>query len=179
MLRRRAANRHASRPAAGDHRIDHRYTEIAIRRPATFGIREASGPIHPPVETSIASSVPADARWHHLLVSHYTARGESLFFVDGILAGRAAERSRRPVRDRRARSRRDGWTSRMSLIYRSALNADEAATLAKGTLASGQPGDLFAARRSPIRRRASRVENRAQSLSELKLEAGAALPGVR
>ena len=38
--------------------------------------------------TAIASSVKADAAWHQLVVSHYTARGETLFFVDGQLAGK-------------------------------------------------------------------------------------------
>ena len=122
--------------------------------------------------------MPADARWHQLLVSHYTARGESLFFVDGILAGRAREQfaptgfvvggpaptRRMDVRDVR--------------IYRSALNADEAATLWKGGLLQASL-EVY----SPLADRqfvkGGPVENRAQSLSELKLEAGAALPGVR
>ena len=34
----------------------------------------------------------ADAAPHHLVLSHYTARGETLFFVDGKLAGRVSER---------------------------------------------------------------------------------------
>jgi lysophospholipase L1-like esterase len=74
----------------------------------------------------VASDVSADAAWHQLLVSHYTARGETLFFVDGTLAGKATERLE-PTQFVL------GGTTPAEvkdlLIYRSALNADEAAAL--------------------------------------------------
>ena len=143
-----------------------------------FGIRRGVWTYTSTGGESIASSVPADARWHQLLVSHYTARGESLFFVDGVLAGRAREQFAPTgfVVGGPAPTRR--MDVRDVLIYRSALNADEAATLWKGGLLQASL-EVY----SPLADRqfvkGEPVENRAQSLSELKLEAGAALSGVR
>jgi lysophospholipase L1-like esterase len=88
----------------------------------------------------IRSTVPADGNWHHIVVSHYTARGETLFFVDGKLAGHATERFQ-PKRfvvggpgagDMATPTRR--LDVKELMIFRSALNADEAAALANGTL---------------------------------------------
>ena len=145
---------------------------------SAFGIRRGVWTYTSTGGESIASSVPADARWHQLLVSHYTARGESLFFVDGVLAGRAREQFAPTgfVVGGPAPTRR--MDVRDVLIYRSALNADEAATLWKGGLLQASL-EVY----SPLADRqfvkGEPVENRAQSLSELKLEAGAALSGVR
>ena len=126
----------------------------------------------------VASSVPADARWHQLLVSHYTARGESLFFVDGVLAGRAAERLAPagftvggPALARRL-------DVKDVLIYRSALNADEAASAVPRHAAAGKPRDLRAVERCAFRQ-GTAVENRAQSLAALTLEAGSAIRVAR
>src|SRR5207302_427476 len=41
---------------------------------------------------AIRSDIAAGSQWHDIVLSHYTARGETLFFVDGKLAGRIAER---------------------------------------------------------------------------------------
>jgi lysophospholipase L1-like esterase len=127
---------------------------------------------------SIASSVPADARWHHLLISHYTARGETLFFVDGVLAGRTSERLAPsgfvvggPTPSRR-------MDVKDVVIYRSAMNADEAATLWKGGLPQASL-EVYAPLADGRFVKGAPVENRAQSLSELKLETGTAVPGVR
>jgi hypothetical protein len=88
----------------------------------------------------VRSTVPADAGWHHIVVSHYTARGETLFFVDGQLAGHVSERFQ-PKRfvvggpgagDMATPTRR--LDVKELMIFRSALNADEVAALAKGTL---------------------------------------------
>ena len=88
----------------------------------------------------VRSTVPADGNWHHIVVSHYTARGETLFFVDGMLAGHAAERFQ-PKRfvvggpgagDMATPARK--LDVKELMIFRSALNADEAAAIASGTL---------------------------------------------
>ena len=42
--------------------------------------------------TVVDSGVAADARWHHIVLSRYTGRGETLLFVDGKLVGKVAER---------------------------------------------------------------------------------------
>ena len=79
----------------------------------------------------IRSDVRADRSWHQILVSHYTARGQTLLFVDGKLSG---------VVDERLEPRRvtlggtTAFDARDFLFYRSALNADEAATLDAGAL---------------------------------------------
>ena len=64
------------------------------------------------------------------MLSHYTARGETLFFVDGTLAGTVAERLE-PNRFGLGGAQAD---YRDLLIYRSALNADEVAALESGRL---------------------------------------------
>src|SRR5262249_17813478 len=51
-----------------------------------FGYRGAG------ITSGILSDVRADAQWHHIVLSHFTARGETMFFVDGKLAGRVSER---------------------------------------------------------------------------------------
>ena len=77
------------------------------------------------------SSVFTDSGWHQVVISHYAARGETLFFVDGKLAGKAAERLepngffigggiRGDVKD--------------LMVFRSAINDDEAAALFAGKL---------------------------------------------
>jgi lysophospholipase L1-like esterase len=88
----------------------------------------------------LRSTVRADADWHHIVVSHYTARGETLFFVDGQLAGRAEERfePKRFVVGGPGASDMPTPTRRLDvkdlMIYRSALNADEVSAMAKGVL---------------------------------------------
>ena len=118
-----------------------------------------------------ASSVPADGRWHQVLVSHYAARGESLFFVDGVLAGKTAERLAPEafVVGSSAAGRR--MDVKDVLIYRAALNADEAAALHDGALLQASL-EVYAplSDRQVLKGRA--VQNRAQSLSALTLEAG-------
>ena len=79
----------------------------------------------------VVSDVAAGDAWHQLLVSHYTARGQTLFFVDGRLAGRIDERlepQRFALGGTAAADVKD------LLVYRSALNPDEAAALHGGAL---------------------------------------------
>jgi hypothetical protein len=64
------------------------------------------------------------------------------------------------------------------LIYRSALNSDEAAALWKGALPQASL-EVYAPLAERQFGKGLPVENRAQSLSELKLQTGTALPGVR
>src|SRR6185436_5990301 len=42
--------------------------------------------------TVVDSGIDADTAWHHIVLSQFTARGETLFYVDGKLAGKVAER---------------------------------------------------------------------------------------
>jgi lysophospholipase L1-like esterase len=79
----------------------------------------------------IRSEVPADRAWHQILVSHYTARGQTLLFIDGKLAGTIDERLE-PTRF--ALGGTAALDARDLVFYRSALNADEAAALHGGAL---------------------------------------------
>jgi lysophospholipase L1-like esterase len=141
---------------------------------STVGIRHGVWAYTSTSGEVVASAVPADAKWHQVLLSHYTARGESLFFIDGVLAGRAGERFAPAgfVLGGPAPSRR--MDVKDVLIYRSALNADEAMALSKGALLQASL-EVYAPLADKGFVRGGSVENRAQSLSSLKLEAGTAM----
>jgi len=145
---------------------------------ATIGVRNGVWAYTSSAGTVVSSSVRADSAWHHLLVSHYTARGESLFFVDGILAGRTVER----YAPGRFMIGGPGQSRKMdvkdALVYRSALNGDEAAALAKGTLLQASL-EIYAPLADPKLTKGAAVANRAQSLSAFVLEAGTAGRGLR
>ena len=79
----------------------------------------------------IRSDVRADRSWHQILVSHYTARGQTLLFVDGQLSGTVDERLE-PTRVTLGGT--TAFDARDFVFYRSALNPDEAAALHGGTL---------------------------------------------
>lgn len=116
----------------------------------------------------ILSDVKADTAWHQLLVSHYTARGETLFFVDGKLVGTTAERIEPKgfsLGSPLAMNRRyPAIDLKDLLIYRSALNADEAAALHGGALLQASL-EVYAPLIDARFQRQSPVENRAQSLA--------------
>jgi hypothetical protein len=126
----------------------------------------------------IASSVRADARWHQLLVSHYTARGESLFFVDGVLAGRTPERfeTNRFVVGGPGASRR--LDVKDGLIFRSALHAGEVAALHGGKLLQASL-EVYAPLADRKFETGLPVDNRAQSLAVLALDGGRAVHVTR
>jgi lysophospholipase L1-like esterase len=124
----------------------------------------------------ISSSVAADANWHTLIVSHYTARGETLFFVDGQLAGRTAERLQPkrfsvggpPLENPTTPATRQADLKDL-LIYRSALNADEAAALQKGSFLQASL-EVYAPLADAKLEAGTKLENRAQSLSFATVE---------
>jgi hypothetical protein len=126
--------------------------------------------------TTISSPVRADANWHDVVVSHYTARGETLFFVDGQLAGRTAERLQ-PKRfvvggpgvgspGRPASKQAD---LKDLMIYRSALNADEVAAMRKGSLLQASL-EVYAPLTDTRLEQGAKLENRAQSMSFATVE---------
>jgi hypothetical protein len=126
---------------------------------ASIGVRSGAWAYTAASGQTIASTVKADGQWHQVALSHYTARGETLFFVDGALAGRTNERLE---------------TNRLALggqadlkdlmIYRSALNADEVSALNKGRCCRRASRST---RRWPMRRsrpaRRSRTARRASA----------------
>ena len=67
---------------------------LGVDRPftAAVGIQKGTLTYTSAAGTTVTSNVSAGPAWHHVVLSHYAARGETLFFVDGKLAGSVAER---------------------------------------------------------------------------------------
>ena len=89
---------------------------------------------------AVASRVNAvDGGWHHVVLSHYVARGETLLFVDGDLAGSVAERLQPEEfvlggAGVMANAAPDQADYKDWMIHRAGLNADEARAVYAGTL---------------------------------------------
>jgi hypothetical protein len=134
---------------------------------ATLGVEHGVWTYTASTSAKVMSDVKADAAPHRLVLSHYTARGETLFFVDGKLAGAAAER---------LEPRRFGLGGVQAdykdlLIYRSALNADEVGALESGRLLQASL-EVYSPLNEPQFRAGSAVENLAQSLTSAKVGSG-------
>jgi lysophospholipase L1-like esterase len=137
------------------------FTETIGVRAGVWTLTGANGGV-------LSSSAKADAGWHHLVVSHYTARGDTLFFVDGALVGKVAERLE-PKRFALGGSAAADFKD--LLVYRSALNADEVAALQAGTLLQASL-EVYSPLADARLSKGSSVENRAQSLTSAKVESG-------
>jgi len=125
----------------------------------------------------VRSEIRADSQWHHIVLSHYTARGESLFFVDGKLIGKVVERLQ-PERfvlggpgpgDNPASPKQADYKD--LFLFRSALNGDEAAALNEGKLLQASL-EVFAPLHDAEFKPDSAVENRAQSMTFFKTGSG-------
>ena len=134
----------------------------------TIGVRHGVWTLTAANGSVVSAGVKADAQWHHFVVSHYTARGETLFFVDGTLAGHVAERLE-PKRF--ALGGQSAADFRNLLIYRSALNADEVAALEHGTLLQASL-EVYAPLADAKLERGASLENLAQSLTSAKVGSG-------
>ena len=121
-----------------------------------FVYKAAAGP-------GIDSGVRADAQWHQVVLSHFTARGETLLFVDGRKAGSVAERLE--PKNFVVGSRGD---FKDLMLYRAALNADEAAALHAGRLLKGSL-EIYSPLTDADFKAGAAVENRAQSLTAFKV----------
>jgi hypothetical protein len=143
---------------------------------AVVGVSNGVWSYHAADGTAIASSIRADANWHTLVVSHYTARGETLFFVDGQLAGKTSERLQ-PKRFVIGGSGRESESMapmkqadlKDLMIYRSALNADEVTAIRKGSVLPASL-ELYSPLADGRLERGAKLENRAQSLSYATVE---------
>lgn len=121
---------------------------------------------------SIDSGLVAnDGQWHEVLLSHYYASQRTLLFVDGALAGTVSERLE-PRRFTLGGPDVSGLSAPASadyqdlMIWRSALNADEAADLYAGEMLKGSL-EIYAPLRDNAFTDGSAVANTAQSLSQL------------
>ena len=90
-------------------------------------------------ETVASNRDATDGEWHHVVLSHYAARGETLLFVDGALAGSVGERLQ-PDRfvlggaGVAGTAAPDQVDYKDWMIHRAGLHADEARALHAGTL---------------------------------------------
>jgi hypothetical protein len=136
-------------------------------RNGKWAYRSASG-------SNVESPVAADGQWHQIVLSHFTARGETLFFVDGTLAGRIAERlepQRFVVGGPGAAGTPAGPKQadyKDVFVYRAGLNADEVAAMHQGRMLKASL-EIYAPLADADFKAGSMAENRAQSLTGLKI----------
>ena len=148
---------------------DQPFTATIQVRNGKWAYRSASG-------TNVESTVAADAQWHQIVLSHFTARGETLFFVDGALAGRIAERlepQRFVVGGPGAAGTPAGPKQadyKDVFVYRAGLNADEVAALHQGRMLKASL-EIYAPLADGDFKAGSMAENRAQSLTGLRIGA--------
>ena len=169
--------------------VIHSFTEAFRFRSATGGILAAvsSGNGMSFIELSTDGSVQyvsstgeairsrnkaADNQWHDLVLSHRHLQGETLLFVDGVLAGKVGERMepRQYVLGGSGR-RRGGKASKKAdfqdwLIFRAALNPDEVQNLFKGNILQASL-EVYAPLNDPDLKPGKPLPNLAQSLSEV------------
>ncbi len=126
----------------------------------------------------VSSGISADARWHHIALSHYTARGETLFYVDGKLAGKVAERLEPrgfviggSGVDHEGEGGPLPADYKELFLFRSALNADEVAALNAGKMVQASL-EVYSPLTDAVFRLMTAVNNRAQSLSAFKFTIG-------
>ncbi len=154
---------------------DKPFTASLVVQNGRFAYRSAAG-------TVVESGVRADGQWHNIVLSHFTARGETLLFVDGKQAGRVAERLE-PKQfvvggpgpshtgagaDLQVRPGPRQADYKDVFVYRSALNGDEVAAMSQGKLLKGSL-EIYSPLADGEFRADSPVENRAQSLTALKI----------
>ena len=122
---------------------------------------------------AVTSPVPgADGQWHYVTLTHYVARGETDFYVDGRLIGTIEERLQ-PDRFVLGGAGPD-WSTAVSapadykdwMVHRAGLTTDEVKVLHDGTLLQSSL-ELYA----PLAD--DSFENRAQSLTTIDVRAGA------
>ena len=145
---------------------DKAFTAALAVQNGKFGYKSAGGMF-------VDSGVRADAQWHHIVLSHFPARGETLLFVDGKLTGRVAER----LEPNRFVIGGPGTTAGAAgprqadykdlFLYRAALNADEVAALNQGKMLKGSL-EIYSPLTDADFKTDSTIENRAQSLTALK-----------
>ena len=124
--------------------------------------------------TVVSNQDATDGAWHHVVLSHYVARGETLLFVDGELAGSVVERLQ-PDRFVLGGAGVAGFAApaqvdyRDWMIHRAGLNADEARALHAGTLLQASL-EVYAPLRGSAGAAGGSVENLAQSLSVVEVD---------
>jgi hypothetical protein len=157
-----------------------RFDEVtmAADRPftATVAVQNGTWTYKPSDGAAIASASAADGQWHHIVISHSTARGMTFLFVDGKLAGSTAERLEPNRIVVGGPGSAQGSAPKQAdykdvFMFRSALNADEVAVLHSGKMLQASL-EVYAPLNDTQFKADAGVENRAQSLAVLKVGAG-------
>jgi hypothetical protein len=140
---------------------------------ASVGVQNGKWIYRSPAGT-IDSGIAADAQWHHIVLTHFTARGETLLYVDGKPAGHITERlePNRFVIGGPGSTGAPGAPRQADykdpMIYRAGLNADEVAAINQGTLLHGSL-DIYSPLDAQTFTAGSAIENLAQSFDALKI----------
>jgi lysophospholipase L1-like esterase len=119
--------------------------------------------------TLVSLSKSNDDIWHHIVVSHLYAHGQTFLYVDGKKIGALCERvdpSVFTIGPEFGTADYREW-----MIYRAALNDMEVKALHEGTLLQASL-ELYAPLEETDLQIGKPVENRAQSLSEAKVSKG-------
>ena len=141
---------------------------------ATLQVRNGKWSYRSAAGAYVDSTVAADGQWHQIVLSHFTARGETLFFVDGRLAGKASERlePQRFVIGGPGGAGAPGGPKvadyKELFIHRAALNADEVSAMHQGRMLKASL-EIYAPLTDADFKAGSTIENRAQSLTALKV----------
>ncbi|MCP4645548.1 MAG: hypothetical protein GY851_34205 [bacterium] len=116
----------------------------------------------------------ADTEWHHVVVSHWCARGVTELYVDGVLAATVPERmvprtfylGGGASRGGAARADLKDWC-----VYRSSLNPDAVQFIHEGNLFQSSL-EVYAPLQDETFTTDRNIENCAQSMSRVKVENG-------
>jgi hypothetical protein len=165
--------------SAGPSPVEFEEAVLSAERPftSTISVENGKWTYTSAAGSRVTSSADANAQWRHITLSHYTALGETLFFVDGKLAGVVKERLEPnrfviggPGSARGAVAPKEADYKDV-FIFRSALNQDEVAILNQGKMLQSSL-EVYAPLADMQFRPGSIVENRAQSMTGLKIGAG-------
>lgn len=156
--------------------VDFQSTVLSADGPftATIGIQNGKWIYKAAGAADVTSSINADSDWHHVVLSHYAARGETLFFVDGKLAGAVAERLQPSLFVFGGPGSVGGNAAPKQMdikdifLFRAGLNADEVTVLGQGKVLQASL-EIYSPLNDSQFRPGSAAENRAQSLTGLKV----------
>jgi lysophospholipase L1-like esterase len=174
-----AAKMEQKRSDAGRVPVEFEEAVLSVDRPftSTIGVENGKWAYMSADGTRVTSSAAADEQWHQIVLSHYTARGETLFFVDGKLTGTVGERLE-PNRfviggpgSAKGTAAPKEADYKDLFLFRSALNPDEVAILNQGKMLQSSL-EIYAPLVDTQFRPGSMVENRAQSMKGLEIGSG-------
>ncbi len=107
-----------------------------------------------------------DGMWHHVVVSHMYAQGQTQLYVDNRLAGKVKERV---APEMFSIGGDKTYAYKNWMVYRAALNAMEVSALYEGKLLQASL-EIYAPLQDKKLKAGTAVENRAQSLSRAIFE---------